>query len=147
MSCPDPRGWGLVGKSQGEAGGAQGAQVTITHHGLKCPCSTQDGNQITLAPKECLAARQSQVCSCTGCALLQQACSVRGGEGAGAHQVAHKWDRLPLADVWHAVNDDETTSGAARYTHRMSRSHVSLFLYQPSPEAWAGPLISLSIQG
>lgn len=54
MSCPDPRGWGLVGKSQGEAGGAQGAQVTITHHGLKCPCSTQDGNQITLAPRNAL---------------------------------------------------------------------------------------------
>lgn len=56
--------------------------------------------------------------SCTGCALLWQACSVRGGEAAGTHQVAHKWDRLPLADVWHAVNDDETTSRAVRYTHR-----------------------------
>ena len=47
---------------------------------------------------------------------LWQGCSAWAGEGTGAHQVTHEWDRLPLADVWHAVDDDETTARAARHT-------------------------------
>lgn len=39
-----------------------GAQVTTTHHGLKCPCSRQGRNQITLVPGNTLPSPQPQVC-------------------------------------------------------------------------------------
>lgn len=65
---------------------------------------------------------------------LRQGCSAGGGEGTGAHQVAHEWDRLPLADVRHAINDDETTARAAR--------HPGTSRAQGSPPSFNGHYLS-----
>ena len=69
-----------------------------------------------------------------------------GGEGAGTHQVTHEWDGLPLTNVRHAVNDDETTPWAARHTGGHQGPRKFPFLQQTSADAGAGHEISPGIK-
>lgn len=120
--------------------GWEGALVTTPHSPWPAVSTQHTGQKSDyVSLRESLARPQAPVCPGQLVARVERA---RGPEGEGTYQVTHEWDGLPLADVRHAVDDDEATSRAVRHTQGRQGPRKSPFLQQTSPEAGAGRAIS-----